>query len=132
MHAYAMAVPTAGHLCQLLLRSQLFACSREAQARMPNLASTLQVRAPNTARQISRFNGAQFMRVRISMFLAVLALGLSALSARAEQVVRYGISMAHTALTTGQPDRSAGPSQFSTYPIHDAQLSRETDVSHRL
>jgi len=67
------------------------------------------------------------MRVRISMCLAgclaVLAVGLSALSARAETVVRYGISMADIPLTTGQPDRGAGAYQFTGYTIYDPLVS---------
>ena len=63
------------------------------------------------------------MRTRNSMLLpaatlaAGLALGLSAISAQAETVVRYGISMADIPLTTGQPDRGAGAYQFSAYTI---------------
>jgi hypothetical protein len=45
---YATPMPTAGDHCHLLLRSQLFACSREARAMLPNLASTLQVNARNS------------------------------------------------------------------------------------
>ena len=47
------------------------------------------------------------MRVRNSMLVAALAMALSAISAHAETVVRYGISMADIPLTTGQPDRGA-------------------------
>src|SRR5712691_8188980 len=71
------------------------------------------------------------MRVRISMLLAVLAFGLSAPSARAESVVRYGISMADIPLTTGQPDRGAGAYQFTGYTIYDPLVSWEMDVSDR-
>ena len=54
------------------------------------------------------------MRTRNPMLLAAAALavgsslGLSTISAQAETVVRYGISMADIPLTTGQPDRGAG------------------------
>ena len=52
------------------------------------------------------------MRARNSILVAALALAVSvsqpAISARAETVVRYGISMADIPLTTGQPDRGAG------------------------
>jgi peptide/nickel transport system substrate-binding protein len=48
------------------------------------------------------------MRHRFSMFFAMFALALSAVAARAETVVRYGISMADIPLTTGQPDRGVG------------------------
>ena len=49
------------------------------------------------------------MRSRNSMLLAAaaVALGLSAVTAQAESVVRYGISMADIPLTIGQPERSA-------------------------
>ena len=57
------------------------------------------------------------MRARNSILVVALALGigvgLPAISARAETVVRYGISMADIPLTTGQPDRGAGAYQFS-------------------
>jgi peptide/nickel transport system substrate-binding protein len=57
------------------------------------------------------------MHARNSILVVALALGigvgLPAISARAEPVVRYGISMADTALTTGQLDRGAGAYQFS-------------------
>ena len=65
------------------------------------------------------------MRTRYSMLLAAaaMAVGLSpalpTISARAETVVRYGISMADIPLTTGQPDRGAGAYQFSAYTIYD-------------
>src|SRR5690242_18545682 len=74
------------------------------------------------------------MRSRISMLLlAALAvgLGLSALPARAETVVRYGISMADIPLTTGQPDRGAGAYQFTAYTIYDPLVAWEMDVSDR-
>ena len=65
------------------------------------------------------------MRTRNPMLLAAAALavgsslGLSTISAQAETVVRYGISMADIPLTTGQPDRGAGAYQFSAYTIYD-------------
>jgi peptide/nickel transport system substrate-binding protein len=46
------------------------------------------------------------MRVRNSLHLAVLAVVLSAFSARAESMVRYGISMADIPLTTPVPINS--------------------------
>jgi peptide/nickel transport system substrate-binding protein len=58
------------------------------------------------------------MRSRNLMLVAaacVIAAALPAASAKAETVVRYGISMADIPLTTGQPDRGAGASQFSAY-----------------
>src|SRR4030081_962223 len=73
------------------------------------------------------------MRTRNSIRLAAaeLALGLSAFSAQAETVVRYGISMADIPLTTGQPDRGAGAYQFSAYTIYDPLVAWEMDVADR-
>ena len=67
--------------------------------------------------------------------LAVLGVTISivlpALSARAETVVRYGISMADIPLTTGQPDRGAGAYQFTAYTIYDPMVAWKMDVSDR-
>ena len=77
------------------------------------------------------------MRTRNSMLLAAtaiilgLSLGLPTISAQAETVVRYGISMADIPLTTGQPDRGAGAYQFSAYTIYDPLVAWEMDVSDR-
>src|SRR6202790_3627671 len=75
------------------------------------------------------------MRARNSMLLAAaafaIATALSAISAHAESVVRYGISMADIPLTTGQPDRGAGAYQFTGYTIYDPLVSWEMDVSDR-
>src|ERR1700745_901349 len=75
------------------------------------------------------------MRTRNSTLLAamacVIAAALSAPAARAETVVRYGISMADIPLTTGQPDRGAGAYQFSGYTIYDPLVAWEMDVSDR-
>ncbi len=77
------------------------------------------------------------MRIRNSMLLAATALvlgfplGLPTISAQAETVVRYGISMADIPLTTGQPDRGAGAYQFSAYTIYDPLVAWEMDVSDR-
>ena len=71
------------------------------------------------------------MRIRLSTCLAVLALALSAITARAETVVRYGISMADIPLTTGQPDRGAGAYQFTAYTIYDPLVAWEMDVADR-
>ena len=77
------------------------------------------------------------MRTRNSMLLAAAALavgsslGLPTISAQAETVVRYGISMADIPLTTGQPDRGAGAYQFSAYTIYDPLVAWEMDVSDR-
>ena len=56
---------------------------------------------------------------------------IGAVPAKAEQVVRYGISMADIPLTTGQPDRGAGAYQFTGYTINDPLVSWEMDVSDR-
>ena len=77
------------------------------------------------------------MRTRYSMLLAAAAMasglspGLPTISAQAETVVRYGISMADIPLTTGQPDRGAGAYQFSAYTIYDPLVAWEMDVSDR-
>ena len=77
------------------------------------------------------------MRTRNSMLLAAAAIalglspGLPTVSAQAETVVRYGISMADIPLTTGQPDRGAGAYQFSAYTIYDPLVAWEMDVSDR-
>src|SRR5262245_20160210 len=71
------------------------------------------------------------MRVRISMLLASLAITLSALSARAETIVRYGMSMADIPLTTGQPDRGAGAYQFTGYTIYDPLISWDMSVADK-
>src|ERR1700741_4032600 len=75
------------------------------------------------------------MRTRNSMLLvAAMALAIGAVPAtpaRAESVVRYGISMADIPLTTGQPDRGAGAYQFTGYTIYDPLVAWEMDVSDR-
>src|SRR5215510_6444939 len=75
--------------------------------------------------------GVWAMRIRISTCLAALTLALSAISAQAETVVRYGISMADIPLTTGQPDRGAGAYQFTAYTIYDPLVAWEMDVADR-
>src|SRR5215468_4828800 len=73
------------------------------------------------------------MRTRISMLLAAAAIAaaLSPISAGAETVIRYGISMADIPQTTGQPDRGAGAYQFSAYTIYDPLVAWEMDVADR-
>src|ERR1700749_1226488 len=75
------------------------------------------------------------MRTRTLMLLAATAFataaGLPAMPARAESVVRYGISMADIPLTTGQPDRGAGAYQFSAYTIYDPLVAWEMNVADR-
>jgi peptide/nickel transport system substrate-binding protein len=71
------------------------------------------------------------MRARNSIFLVALAVaigaGLPTLPAQAEQVVRYGISMADIPLTTGQPDRGGAAYQFTAYTIYDP-LAGQVDL----
>src|ERR1700731_3857584 len=75
------------------------------------------------------------MRARNSMLVAALAvsLGLSlpGVSAQAETVVRYGISMADIPLTTGQPDRGAGAYQFTGHTIYDPLVAWEANIATR-
>src|SRR4051812_27178283 len=73
------------------------------------------------------------MRIRHSMLLiAATALAIGAgLPAKAESIVRYGISMADIPLTSGQPDRGAGAYQFTGYTIYDPLVAWEMDVSDR-
>src|ERR1700748_2684080 len=98
MQSHATAVPMARR-AQEIVAAHIALCGRGGkETAVPILSSTLQAALRQS------FNGVLFMRVRSSIFLAILAVGLSALSARAEQVVRYGISMADIPLTTGQPD----------------------------
>src|ERR1700744_417253 len=72
-----------------------------------------------------------FMRARVSTLLAILAVTLSGLSARAETVVRYGMSMADIPLTTGQPDRGAGAYQFTGYTIYDPLISWDMSIADK-
>lgn len=46
----------------------------------------------------------------------------------AEQVLRYGISMADIPQTTGQPDRGAGAYQFTGYTLYDPLVAWRMDV----
>ena len=66
-----------------------------------------------------------------AVLVAVLATAQTTISARAESVVRYGISMADIPLTTGQPDRGAGAYQFTAYTIYDPLVAWEMDVADR-
>lgn len=61
---------------------------------------------------------------------ALLALSLVS-PALAEQVVRYGISMADIPLTSGQPDRGAGAYKFTGYTLYDPLVAWEMDVADR-
>src|SRR6202158_6507241 len=74
------------------------------------------------------------MRTRNSILAAIalaVAGSLSALSAKAERVVRYGISMPDIPLTAGQPDRGAGAYQFTGYTIYDPLVAWEMNVADR-
>ena len=51
--------------------------------------------------------------------------------ARAETVIRYGISMADIPLTTGQPDRGAGAYQFTGHTLYDPLIAWEANISTR-
>ena len=69
-------------------------------------------------------------------FAPVVALGLMSLVAhspwaRAESVLRYGISMADIPQTTGQPDRGAGAYQFTGYTIYDPLIAWEMNIAER-
>jgi peptide/nickel transport system substrate-binding protein len=52
-------------------------------------------------------------------------------TARAETVVRYGISIADIPRTTGRPDRGAGAYQFTGHTIYDSLVAWEMDVADR-
>src|SRR3981189_102661 len=69
--------------------------------------------------------------MRLAAAALAVGIGLPTISAHAETVVRYGISMADIPLTTGQPDRGAGAYQFSAYTIYDPLVAWEMDVSDR-
>ena len=56
---------------------------------------------------------------------------LLATAAKAETVVRYGISMADIPLTTGQPDRGAGAYQFTGHTIYDPLVAWESNIGTR-
>ncbi|MDE1569549.1 ABC transporter substrate-binding protein [Aquabacter sediminis] len=68
----------------------------------------------------------------LSSALVSLALAAGApLAAQAENVVRYGISMADIPQTTGQPDRGAGAYQFTGYTLYDPLVAWEMNVADR-
>lgn len=56
---------------------------------------------------------------------------LPVVAAKAETVVRYGISMADIPLTTGQPDRGAGAYQFTGHTIYDPLVAWESNIGTR-
>jgi peptide/nickel transport system substrate-binding protein len=69
--------------------------------------------------------------MRRATILSSLILASWALSAQAETVVRYGISLADIPLTTGQPDRGAGAYQFTGHTIYDSLVAWEMDIAER-
>ena len=69
------------------------------------------------------------MRFLILMLSA--AISVWSVSAGAESIVRYGISMADIPMTTGQPDRGAGAYQFTGYTIYDPLVAWEMNVAER-
>ncbi|TDT91454.1 peptide/nickel transport system substrate-binding protein [Azorhizobium sp. AG788] len=69
-----------------------------------------------------------FRLLRAAALIASVAL---AGAAKAESVVRYGISMADIPLTTGQPDRGAGAYQFTGHTIYDPLVAWEMNVADR-
>src|ERR1700744_1744659 len=71
------------------------------------------------------------MRPRLSLLVTALSVSLSTLSAHAETVVRYGMSMADIPLTTGQPDRGAGAYQFTGYPISNSMISGDRSIPNK-
>ena len=66
-----------------------------------------------------------------SLALVLPLAALMALTAHAETVARYGISMADIPLTTGQPDRGAGAYQFTGHTIYDPLVAWEANISTR-
>src|SRR5260370_7774762 len=69
--------------------------------------------------------------MRRATILSSLILASWVLSAQAETVVRYGISLADIPLTTGQPDRGAGAYQFTGHTIYDSLVAWEMDIAER-
>jgi len=69
------------------------------------------------------------MRRLAAFFWVVVAFWT--ISAEAESIVRYGISLADIPLTTGQPDRGAGAYQFTGYTIYDPLVAWEMNVAGR-
>jgi peptide/nickel transport system substrate-binding protein len=68
-----------------------------------------------------------FKRLAVS---ALIAFSLTSM-AKAESVVRYGISLADIPLTSGQPDRGAGAYKFTGYTLYDPLVAWEMDVADR-
>ncbi|HWK45522.1 MAG TPA: ABC transporter substrate-binding protein [Stellaceae bacterium] len=68
---------------------------------------------------------------KTGLLLAALALGVLSPAARAESVVRYGISLADVPLTTGQPNSGAGAYQFTGHTLYDPLIAWEMNVADR-
>jgi peptide/nickel transport system substrate-binding protein len=65
-------------------------------------------------------------------WLMVLPLAVAlTVTAHAETVARYGISLADIPLTTGQPDRGAGAYQFTGHTIYDPLIAWEANIGTR-
>jgi len=69
--------------------------------------------------------------MRFPILVLSAAISVWSVSADAESVVRYGISMADIPMTTGQPDRGAGAYQFTGYTIYDPLVAWEMNVAER-
>jgi len=69
--------------------------------------------------------------MRFPFLVLSAAISVWSVSAGAESVVRYGISMADIPMTTGQPDRGAGAYQFTGYTIYDPLVAWEMNVAER-
>src|SRR3954454_8809329 len=69
--------------------------------------------------------------MRFPILVLSAAISVWSVSAGAESVVRYGISMADVPLTTGQPDRGAGAYQFTGYTIYDPLVSWDMSIADK-
>src|SRR3954454_8624942 len=69
--------------------------------------------------------------MRFPILVLSAAISVWSVSAGAESVVRYGISLADIPLTSGQPDRGAGAYKFTGYTIYDPLVAWEMDVADR-
>lgn len=72
-----------------------------------------------------------FKALRPLLAGAIITAVAAAAPARAETVIRYGISMADIPQTTGQPDRGAGAYQFTGYTLYDPLVAWEMNVADR-
>src|SRR5438445_7090725 len=69
--------------------------------------------------------------MRFPILVLSAAISVWSISAGAESVIRYGISLADIPQTTGQPDRGAGAYQFTGYTIYDPLVAWEMDIAER-